>query len=146
MRRHELITRIFLLLSIFNYTFMVVAKKPARHEMRVNVMTEARDVTETSDSGHTQSEELPKRSGRPPTAGHLYSRLDPLPEAEADEDPETKKFVNKELEWEFKEALVLGGVGSIISIIAYGVQSKIWANVSPGAYVLPLFYLPPANT
>ena len=140
MRRHEALARIFLLLSIINFTFAGVARTPAMHEMRVDLVTGAEDVTEASERGHTQSEELPEFLGRPSTAGHLHSRLDPIPDAE---DPETKKFFNKELNRRMKEYLVLGLVAGVFVGISNGVQKEIFGTESPGAYVLPL--LPPPS-
>jgi hypothetical protein len=138
MRRHEALARIFLLLSIINFTFAGVARTPTMHEMRVDLVTGAEDVTEASERGHTQSEELPELLSRPSTAGHLHSRLDPIPDAE---DPETKKFFNKELNRRMKEYLVLGLVAGVFVGISNGVQKEIFGTESPGAYV---FTSPPS--
>ena len=143
MRRHKAVARIFLFLSIVNFTFAGVAQAPAMHETRVDLVTGASDVTEASERGHTQSEELPELLGRPSTAGHLHSRLDPIPEAE---DPEGNKFFNKELNRKLKEYLVLGVIAGAFTGVASGIQKQILGTVSPGAYVIfftsPLLPLP----
>jgi len=131
MRRHRAVARIFLFLSIVNFTFAGVAQTPTMHEMRVDLVTRAEDVTETSERGTILSEELPELLGRPSTVGHLHSR--DIPGAE---DPETKKFFNKELNRRLKEYLVLGAIAGVFVGIANGAQKEIYGTVSPGAYVL----------
>jgi hypothetical protein len=139
MRPHEAVARAFLFLSIVNFTFAAgVVQTRTMHEMRVDLMTGAGDVTEASEKGHSQSEELFEWSERPSTAGHLHSRLDPLPGAE---DPETKKFFNKEMNRKLKEYLVLGSIAGIFVGISNGIQKEIVGTVSPGAYV---FTSPPS--
>ncbi|KAF8493950.1 hypothetical protein F5888DRAFT_1720839 [Russula emetica] len=131
MRPYEAVARAFLFLSIVNFTFAVgVVQTRTMHEMRVDLMTGAEDVTEASEKGNSESEELPEWSERPSTAGHLHSRLDPLPGAE---DPETKKFFNKEMNRKLKEYLVLGTVAGIFVGLSNGIQKEILGTVSPGA-------------
>ena len=139
MRRHvEALARIFLLLSIVNFTFAGVAQTPTMHQMRVDLVTGPEDVKVALERGHTQWEELPEVWGRPSTAGHLHSRLDPIPGAE---DLEKNKFFNKELLRRMKEYLVLGLVSGVFVGIANGAQKEIFGTVSPGAYV---FTSPPS--
>ena len=137
MRWHKVVARIFLFLSIVNFTSASVALTPTMHEMRVDSVTAAEDVTEASERGHTQSEELPEWLGRPSTVGHLHSRLDP-----EDEDPEKNKFFNKELIRRMKEYFVLGAVSGVFMGIANGMQREIYGTVSPGAYV---FFTSPSS-
>ncbi|KAI0265741.1 hypothetical protein BGY98DRAFT_1034294, partial [Russula aff. rugulosa BPL654] len=59
MRWHK---AVFLFLSIVNFTFAGLAQTPTMHEIRVDLVTEA------SERGHTQSEELLEWLGRPSTA------------------------------------------------------------------------------
>jgi hypothetical protein len=144
MRRHKAVARIFLFLSIFNFAFAGLAQTPTMHEMRVDLETRAEDVTEASERGHTQSEELPEWSGSPSMAGHLHSRLD-TPSAQSATtsaaDLEKKKFFNKELTRRMKEYLVLGIVAGIFTGVTNGIQKQIIGTVSPGAYV---FTSPPS--
>jgi hypothetical protein len=144
MRRHKAVARIFLFLSIFNFAFAGLAQTPTMHEMRVDLVTRAEDVTEASERGHTQSEELPEWSGSPSTAGHLHSRRD-IPAAQSAttsaEDPEKKKFFNKELNRRMKEYLVLGIVAGVFVGFANGIQKQIMGTEAPGAYV---FTSPPS--
>ncbi|KAF8493952.1 hypothetical protein F5888DRAFT_1720859 [Russula emetica] len=133
MRLHEAVTRIFFFLFIINFTFAGVVQTPEMHEMHVDLVTGAEDVTEASERGHTQLEELPEWSERPSTAGHLHSRVDPIPGAV---DPETQKFFNKELKRRMKEYLVLGTVAGIFVGISNGIQKEILGTVSPGASML----------
>ena len=136
MHWHKAVTRIFLFLSIINFTFAGIAQTPTMHEMRIDLVTGVEDVTEVSERGQMQSEELPELLGRPLTAGHLHSR--DIPGAE---DPKTKKFFNKELIRRMKEYFVLGAVAGVFIGIANGAQKEIFGMVSPGAYV---FTSPPS--
>ncbi|KAF8493951.1 hypothetical protein F5888DRAFT_700631 [Russula emetica] len=111
MRPYEAVARIFLFLSIVNFTFAGVAQARTMHEMRIDLMTGAEDVTEALERGHTQPEELPEWSGRPSTAGHLHSRMDPL----------------------LMEYLVLETIDGVFSGISNGVQDEIAGTVSPNA-------------
>ena len=153
MRHHAAVARIFLFLSIVNFTLAGAAQTPTMHEMRVDLVAVAEDVAEASDTGHTQLEELPERSGRPSTAGHLHSRFDMAAAAQSfneradPEDPEKTKFFNKELTRRMKEYFVLGTVAGIFMGITNGIQKQIMGTLSPGAYVfLPLLSSPRANT
>jgi hypothetical protein len=145
MRQHKVVARIFLFLSIANFTFAGVANTPTMHEMRVDLVTPAEDVTEASERGHTQSEELPEWLGRPSTAGHLHSRLDPPAQAV---DPDENKFFSKELIRKMKEYFILGSIAGTFIGVGNAIQKEDFGTVSPGAYVF--FYLsslpPPANT
>lgn len=147
MRHHKAVARIFLFLSIFNFTFagVALAQTPTMHKMRVDLVTEAEGVTGSSERGHTQSEGMPEWVGGPSTAGHLQSRFD-MAAAQSFEhrgDPEDQKFFNKELNRKMKEYLVLGAIAGVFTGVANGIQKEILGTVSPGAYVLPLS--PPAN-
>jgi len=159
MRRHKAVARIFLFLSIVNFTFAGVAPQqtPTMHEMRVDLVTGAEDVTEAP---HTQSGELlPELLGiRPSTAGHLQSRIDLIPAASFNHgsidlsDPESTKFFNKELNRKLKEYLILGTIAGVVTGVANGIQKQILGTVSPGAYVfflifslLPLLPPPPPH-
>jgi len=136
MRRHKAVARIFLFLSIINFTFAGVAQTPTMDdETRVDLVTGAEDVTEASERGHTQSWALPELLGRPSTAGHLQSRIDPIPAESSNlpEDPEIGKFLTKELIRKMKEYLVLGTIAGIFTGVANGIQKQILGTVSPGA-------------
>ncbi|KAN0105205.1 hypothetical protein V8E52_011278 [Russula decolorans] len=128
MRRHKVIARIFLFLSIVNFTFAGVAQTPMMHEMHVDLATTAEDVTEASEREHTQSEELPEWLGRPSTAGHLHSRLDPVAE-----DPEENKFFSKELIRRMKEYFILGSIAGAFIGVGNAIQKETFGTVSPGA-------------
>jgi hypothetical protein len=149
MRRHKTIARILFFLSIVNFAFAGVAQTPAMHEMRVDLVTRAEDVTEASERGHTQSEELPEWSGRPSTEGHLHSRRDIFPANSFNtktlftdpDDPEAKKFFNEELNRRLKEYLILGSIAGLFTGVTNGIQKEILGTVSPGAYV---FTSPPS--
>ena len=141
MHRHKAVARIFLFLSIVNFTFAGVARTPTMDEMHVDLMTGA------EERGHTQSEELPEWLGRPSTTVPLRSRLDPIPLDHGTlstdpEDLEAKKFFNKELIRRMKEYFVLGGVAGIFVGISNGIQKEISGTVSPGACV---FTSPPSS-
>ncbi|KAF8493956.1 hypothetical protein F5888DRAFT_1720879 [Russula emetica] len=144
MRRHKTVARIFLFLSIVNFAFAGVAQTPAMHEMRVDLVTGAEDVAEVSERGHTQSEELPEWSGRPSTEGHLHSRRDIFPASSFKEgtlftdpdDPEAKKFFNKELNRKLKEYVILGSIAGLFTGVTNGIQKEILGTVSPGASTL----------
>jgi hypothetical protein len=69
----------FLFLSIFNFTFAGLAQTTTMHEIVVDLVTGAEDVTEASERAHTPSEESPGWLGRPSTAGHMHSRFDLIP-------------------------------------------------------------------
>ena len=98
----------------------------------------ADDVTEPSERGHTQSEELPEWSGIPASkAGDLHSRVDPLgPQLIKPDDPEKDKFFNEEVIRKMKEYLVLGTVSGVFVGISNVMQKEIFGVVSPNAYVL----------
>jgi hypothetical protein len=138
MRQHKVVARIFLFLSIANFTFAGVANTPTMHEMRVDLVTPAEDVTEASERGHTQSEELPEWLGRPSTAGHLHSRLDPPAQAV---DPDENKFFSKELIRKMKEYFILGSIAGTFIGVGNAIQKEDFGTVSPGAYV---FFYPPS--
>jgi hypothetical protein len=132
----------FLFLSIVNFAFAGVARTRTMHETRVNLATGAEDVTEASERGHTQSEELREWLGRPSTAGHLHSRLDPPVQAL---DPDENKFFSEELIRKMKEYFILGSIAGTFTGVANGIQKEDFGTVSPGAYVfLPL--LPPPSS
>jgi len=137
MRRHKALARIFLFLSIVDFTFAGDAQIPMMDEMPVDLVTGADDVTVASETGHTQSGVLPKLLGRPSmsTAGNLHSRQDVIPAQSFNhlEDPESKKFFNKELIRRMKEYLVLGAVAGLFTGVANGIQKQIAGTVSPGA-------------
>jgi hypothetical protein len=140
MRPHEAVARILLFLSIVNFTFAGVAQTPMMHEMRVDSVTGAEDVTEASERGHTQSEELPEWLVGPSTTGPLHSRVDPIPVIDGalptePEDPDSKKFFSKELIRRMKEYFVLGAVAGVFVGLSNGMQKQIFGAVSPGAYV-----------
>ncbi|KAN0113720.1 hypothetical protein V8E52_007373 [Russula decolorans] len=130
MRQHKVVARIFLFLSIANFTFAGVANTPTMHEMRVDLVTPAEDVTEASERGHTQSEELPEWLGRPSTAGHLHSRLDPPAQAV---DPDENKFFSKELIRKMKEYFILGSIAGTFIGVGNAIQKEDFGTVSPGA-------------
>jgi len=151
MRRHKAVAGIFLFLSIVNFTFAGLAQAPAMHETSVDLVTGVEDVTEASERGYTQSEELPDWLGRPSTAGHLDSRdiIGPTSFNNRPGDPaEDGKFFNKELTRKMKEYLVLGAIAGVFTGIANGIQKQIFGTVSPGAYVFTFSssLLPSANT
>jgi hypothetical protein len=98
------------------------------HEMRVDLVAGAEDMTEASERGHTQLEELPEWLVGPSTTGPLHSRVDPV-------DPEANKFFSKELTRRMKEYFVLGAVASVFVGLSNAVQKEILGTVSPGAYV-----------
>jgi len=149
MRRQNAVARIFLFLSIANFTFADLAQAPAMHETSVNLATGVEYVTEASERGYTQSKELPDWLGRPSTAGHLDSRdiIGPTSFNKGPGDPaEKEKFFNEELIRRMKEYLVLGAVAGVFTGIANGVQRQIFGTVSPGAYVFTFTSFPhPAN-
>jgi hypothetical protein len=143
MRRHKAVARIFLFLSILNFTFAGLPQTPTVDEMCDDLVTGAEDMMEASERGHTQSEELPESLGRPSTAEHLQSRFDIIPAQsfKYPEDQENKKFFNKELTRKMKEYVVLGTIAGVFTGVANGMQKEIMGTVSPGAYVftsLPL--------
>ncbi len=145
MRRHKAVARIFLFLSIVNFTFAGVAQTPTMDETPVDLVTGAEDVTEALEREHTQSGVLPELLGRPSTAGHLQSRFDLIPAQSFNypADRENNKFFNKELTRKMKEYLVLGAIAGIFTGVANGMQKEILGTVSPGAYVfLPLLPAP----
>ena len=146
MRRHKAVARIFLCLSIVNFTFAGLAQAPEMHETSVDLVMRVEDVMEVSERGYTQSEELPDWLGRPSTAGHLDSRdiIGPTSFNKGPGDPaEDKKFFNKELTRKMKEYLVLGAIAGVFTGIANGAQKEIFGTVSPHAYVFTLSSLPP---
>lgn len=120
----------FLFLSIVNFAFAGVARTRTMHETRVNLATGAEDVTEASERGHTQSEELREWLGRPSTAGHLHSRLDPPVQAL---DPDENKFFSEELIRRMKEYFILGSIAGTFTGVANGIQKEDFGTVSPGA-------------
>jgi hypothetical protein len=142
MRRHKTVVRILLFLSIVNFTFAGVVQTPAAiNEMRVDLVTGAEGVTEASERGHTQSEELPEWLGGPSTAGHLQSRFDvasaqSLNERAGLKDPEADKFFNEEMTRKMKEYFILGSLAGVFTGVANGMQKEIIGTVSPNAYVL----------
>ena len=146
MRLDKAFARIIFFLFIANFTFTGVAQTLTTHRMRVDLAAEAEGVTETSERGHTQSEELSEWSGRPSTAGHLHSRSDIASSQSLNERadpvvPEDDKFFSPELIRRMKEYFILGGVSGIFMGIGNGIQKQIMGTVSPGAYVFS--YIPP---
>jgi hypothetical protein len=131
MRQHKAVARIFLFLSIVNFTFAGVAQTPTMDETRINLVTGAADVTEASERGYTRSEESPERWGRLSTTGNLHSRVDPIvvPDAAAEE----KKFFSKEMNRKLKEYLVLGSVAGVVLGVTNSIQKEIMGTLSPGA-------------
>ena len=96
MRWQQAVARIFLFLSIINFAFAGVAQKtPTMHKML----------------------------GRPSTAKHLHSRV----------DPEDTKFFNKKLNRKMKEYFLLGAISGVFSGITTGAEMEITGSVSPGA-------------
>ena len=152
MHRHKAVARIFLFLSIVNFTFAGVVRTRTMDETRVDLATGAEDVTEAPERAHTQSEELSELLGSPSTVEHLQSRFDIIPAQsfKYPEDKESNKFFNKELNRKLKEYLVLGSIAGVFTGVANGIQKEILGTVSPGAYVfLPLLSSPyslPPNT
>jgi hypothetical protein len=156
MRRHKAVARIFLFLSIVSFAFAGFAPQqtPPMHEMRVDLVTGAEDVT---GAGHTRSGELPELLGRPSTAGHLQSRIDLIPAASFKQgsidldDPENKKFFSKELNRKMNEYFILGTIAGVVTGIANGIQKQYLGTISPGAYVFFICYyylsslLPPSS-
>jgi hypothetical protein len=143
MRRLKLVAQIFLFLSIVSFTFAGVAQTPTMDAMHVNLVTRAKDVTESTrtERGHTQSEELPEWSERPSTAGHLHSREMTTAASSSSgslsvaEDPKSRKFFTEELNRKMKEYLILGAIAGMFTGVANGIQKEIFGTVSPGAYV-----------
>jgi hypothetical protein len=150
MRLHKAFARIILFsLFIANFTFTGAAQTLTTHEMRVDLAAEAEGVTEASERGHTQSEELPEWSGRPSTAGHLHSRFDialaqSLNERADPVDP-ADKFFSPELIRRMKEYFILGSIAGLFIGVGNGIQKEVMGTVAPGAYVFLLFfiYIPP---
>jgi hypothetical protein len=148
MRLHEAFTRIFLFLSIANFTFAGIAQTLTTHEMRIDLATGAEDVTEASEGGHSRSETLPEWSGTS-TAGHLQSRFDmasvqSLNERADPKDP-ADKFFNPELTRKMNEYFIMGTIAGLFIGVGNGIQKEVMGTVSPGAYVR-FFIFPPANT
>jgi hypothetical protein len=125
MHQHKAIARISLFLSIISFTFagVALAQTPMMHEMGVDPVTSME-----------ADEELDERSGRPPTTGHLHSRLDDIV-VPAAENLDENKFFSKEMIRKIKEYLVLGTVYGIFVGISNGAQKEIAGTVAPGAYV-----------
>lgn len=141
MRQHKAIARIFLYLSIVNFTFASVAQTRTMDEMRIDLVTEAEDMTEASKA-------LPKWLGRSSTAGHLHSRFD-MAAAQSfnyPDNPKENKFFSEELNRKLKEYLILGSIAGVFTGVANGIQKEVIGTVSPDAYVLPLLHPRPANT
>ena len=168
MRRHKAVARIFLFLTIANFTFAGLAQTPTMNETRFDLVTGgAEGVAEAApEMGHmTRSEEEEEEPsemlGRTSRAGHLQSRFDLIPAQSFNtgslstdpEDPEGKKFFNKELNRKLKEYLVLGSIAGIFTGVANGIQKQIAGTLSPYAYVYFFFFFyflpppphPPAN-
>ena len=142
MHRHKVVARIFLLLTIASFTFAGHVQALKMHKMRVDLVTEAKNVMQGSEMRHTQLEELLELLGRASTAGHLHSRVDPIPaQASNTGDLEGEKFFNKKLNRKIKEYIVLGAISGVFSGIGSGIQMEIVGSVTPGAYVL--FFSPP---
>jgi hypothetical protein len=150
MRRHKAFARIILFLSIVIFTFAGIARTLTMHEVRVDLVTGVPDVSDVSEMGYTQSEELPESLGRPSTAGPLQSR-DLIPAASFSDashfdDLEDNKFFSKELNRKLKEYLILGSIAGLFTGVANGIQKQIMGTVSPNAYVISLLplVLPPS--
>jgi hypothetical protein len=145
----KLVGQIFLFLSIISFTFAGIAQTPTMDAMHVNLVTGAKEVTESTERGYTQSEELPERLGRLSTTGNLHARLDLIVISDAAaEDSESKKFFSKQLNRKLKKYLMLGTLGGVISGITTGVQDEIMGTLSPNAYVFTFLPYPSplANT
>jgi hypothetical protein len=133
MRRHKAVARIFLFLSIVNFTFAGIAQTPKMHEMRVDLVTGAQDVAEALSEGHAQSaaEETPELlKSATSTAGTLQSRFDLIPAQSFStrsimtDDPAKDKFFTEELKGKMKEYLVLGAVAGVFPVLRMGYRRR----------------------
>ena len=73
MHGHKAVARIFLILSIVNFTSVGLAQTLTMHEVRVDLVTGVEDVAGVSGTGHTQSELPEPLVGSQPMAGHTQS-------------------------------------------------------------------------
>lgn len=148
MCRHQVVARIFLFIFIVYFTFAGLTQIAMVHDEEIpgdSVSGTAEDVTEASERGHTQPEELPQWSGRPASkAWDLHPRVDPVePQLINAGDPEKDKFFNEEVIRKMKEYLVLGSIYGVFVGISNGMQKEIMGTVSPNAYVFASFLPPP---
>ena len=148
MRRHKAVARIFLFLSIVNFTLASIAQTPITREARVVAEVSEMGHAQSSSSSSSSSSEPPESSRRP--SALLQSRIDFIPAASFSKDskePDEDRFFSEELKRKLKEYLILGSIAGVFTGVANGVQKEMMGTVSPGVYVilfLFLFYLPPS--
>ena len=132
---YKTVARIFLILSVVDFTFAGLAQSRAMHEARVHSVKMAEDMTKASEKRHKQLDELSERSAKRSTVGHAHSRddsdvsEDSVTGPKADTPPnsmtgEESKFFNGEWKMDMEETLIL----TVPFVVMSGLASQFHPN------------------
>jgi hypothetical protein len=136
MKRYKTVARIFLILSVVNFTFAGLVQSRATQEAVVHSVKMAEDMTKASEKWHRPLDELSEPSAKRSTAMHAHSRDDSSddsvtgPKADTPADSvidDGKKFFSQELKEETEEdmvfTIVVGAVGGLVGQFRSGITS-----------------------
>ena len=149
MRWYKTVTRIFLILSVVDFTFAGLAQPRAMLDTHADWMKMAEDMTKASEKRHKPLYELSGRSAKRSTVGHAHSREygseDSVTGPKADTPPdsatgEENKFFNEEWDEEAKEDMVFTVAVTVLSGLASQFRDGITGPADPGSCVFSYFH------
>jgi hypothetical protein len=148
MRWYKTVARIFLILSVVDFTFAGLAQPRAMLDAHADWMKMAEDMTKASEKRHKPFDELSERSAKRSTVGHAHSRDDGSEDSEtgpkADTPPdsvthEESKFFNGEWNDEAKEEMVFVVAVGAVTGLASQFRDGITGPADPGSCVFSYF-------
>jgi hypothetical protein len=140
MRRYKAVTRIFLILSVVNFTFAGLTQSQAMHEARVHSVKMAEDMTKVSEKWHKPFNEFSERSAMHAHSRNIGSEASVTGHlADTPLDPEEKKLFNGEWKEETKEDMVFTFAIAAVTGLASQFRDGITGPADPGSCVFSYF-------
>jgi hypothetical protein len=140
------LARIFLILSVVNFTLADLAKSRAMLDAHADWMKMAGDMSKASEKWHKPLDELSEPSAKWSTAMHAHSESmdassdDSVTGPKADTPPDSatddgKKFLNEEWKEETKEDMVSAVISTAVTTLASEFVDEITGPADPGSCV-----------
>ena len=143
MRQYKTVARIFLILSVVNFTFAGLVQSRATQQAVVHLVKMAEDTTKAPEKWNKPLDELSEPSAKQSTAMHAHSRDDTSsdgsftgPKADTPANSvidDGKKFFNQELKEETEEDMVFTFVVSAVSGLASSLRNGATTPPDPGS-------------
>jgi hypothetical protein len=154
MRWYKTVARIFLILSVVDFTFAGLAQFRAMLDAQADCMKMAQDIMKASEKRHKPLDELSERSAKRSTVGHAHSRdvsdgsedsvtgpkVETPPGSVTDEE---SKFFNEEWKGDTVETLVFTvALGAVTSLASQFYPSQLHDGITYPSPCVFSYFLP----